>query len=297
MTRAARRNEACFQSSLAIRTPLLGRQEELELARRFHVSQDRRAGERLARAHLGHVVALAIKHRRYGVQLSELIAEGNCGLVDALRKFDPERGVRFASYAKHWIRAYILAYVIRSRVSVGGGSGLIRSQLFFKLRRERARMRTLLGEDAGTDEALAKRLNLSVERLRELLQRLDCRDVPLDGPADAVHPQRVTDALVSASDPEQEYFQQRRLDGLSVAVRAALTSLDSRERFIVEKRMLAAPDDELTLAQIAADMKVSSERVRQLEERAKQKLKKSVVARGREQLGEWLGQSVSPSAA
>jgi len=285
-----------FQSALASSAPPLDQAQELALARRFRVDGDRRAGEILARAHLRNVVYLATKHRHYGVRVSELIAEGNCGLVDALLKFDPERGVRFGSYAKHWIRAYMFAHVIRSRVSVGGSAGLVRSQLFFKLRRERARMNSLLGEGNDADEALAKRLNLTVVRLRSLLDRLDCREVSLDAPPDHETPPRVPDPLVCCNDPEQAYFQDQRRGVLSAAVRAALTSLDVRERFIVEKRLMAAPADELTLAEIARGLGVSRERARQLEGRAKRKLKSSTAIGRNQQLSDWLVDWL-PSAA
>jgi RNA polymerase sigma-32 factor len=208
--------------------------------------------------------------------VSELIAEGNCGLVDALRKFDPERGVRFGIYAKHWIRAYVLAHIIRSRVSVGGNAGIIRSQLFFKLRRERARMNNLLGESDDADAALAIRLNVSVTRLRDLLQRLDCREISLDAPPDGASP---VDSLISSSDPEQAYFHHQRRSALCAAVSSALRGLDARERFIVEKRLMAHADEEFTLEQIAKNMGISRERARQLEERAKQKLMRSSVIR------------------
>ena len=118
-----------FQLALARTAPLLDADEERALARRFRDHGDRRAAQELSRAHLRTVTSLAVKYRGYGVPVAELIAEGNCGLVDALRKFDPERGVRFASYASHWVRASILSYVLRSWSIVSGASGFMRSQL------------------------------------------------------------------------------------------------------------------------------------------------------------------------
>ena len=297
MPSSALAGDYSFQSRLAGRSPPLTQAEELRLARRFKANADPQAGELLARAHLRNVVYLAMKHRHYGVPVSELIAEGNCGLVDALRKFDPERGARFGSYAKHWIVAYMFTHVIRSRISVGGSSGLIRSQLFFKLRRERARMNSLFGEGHDADEALAKRLNVSVPRLRSLLERLDCREVSLDAPPEREAPARVADSLVSSHDPEQAYFQDQRRGVVHAAVTAALQSLDARERFIVEKRLMAAPSDELTLAEIAKGLGVSCERARQLEGRAKQKLKRSSALRRNEQLSDWLVDWLPASAA
>jgi RNA polymerase sigma-32 factor len=135
----------------------LGRQEEADLARRWQCSRDRNAADRLMRAEAGRVLAMAIKYRRYGVPLTELVAEGNLGIVHALGKFDPERGIRLATYAAYWIRASILEHVVRSWSLVGGGSGALRSRMFFKLRRERARVTNLLGEGEAADREIAPR--------------------------------------------------------------------------------------------------------------------------------------------
>ena len=116
--------------------PELSREEEAELARAFRDSADQRAAARLALANLRHVVSIAVSYRRYGIPLSELIAEGNFGIVHAIRKYDPERGNRFVTYAAYWIRAYILNHVIHSWSLVGVGSGPLRSKMFFRLRRE-----------------------------------------------------------------------------------------------------------------------------------------------------------------
>jgi RNA polymerase sigma-32 factor len=287
MPRNSYGSDRSFQSTLASSTEPLERTAELELTRRFRASSDRQAGNLLAKAHLRYVVVAATKYRHYGVPVAELIAEGNCGMVDALRKFDPEQGVRFATYAQHWIRAYILAYVIRTRSSLGGTSGLVRGQLFFKLRRERARMNSLLGEGRSDDEELAKRLNVSVPRLHDLIARLDCREISIDAPPDHEGGVPFADALVSSSDPEQTFSADQRKRVFAAAVEGALRSLDARERFIALNRTMAAPDDELTLAQLSESMGLSRERVRQLENRAKDKLRKSPAIRGNRELAEW----------
>src|SRR6187402_2734452 len=139
-------DDVAFYMAEAKRAPRLEREQEMALALRWKHQGDRAAGDTLARANLRHVVAVAMKYRRYGVPVSELIAEGNFGVVHALGKFDPERGIRFVTYAAHWVRAYILDHVIKSWSMVGGGSGPLRSKMFFKLRRERAMVSNLLGE-------------------------------------------------------------------------------------------------------------------------------------------------------
>ena len=118
--------------------PELSREEEAALARAFRLEGNQDAAARLALANLRHVVSIAVSYRRYGIPLAELIAEGNFGIVHAIRKYDPERGNRFVTYAAYWIRAYILNHVIHSWSLVGVGSGPLRSKMFFRLRRERA---------------------------------------------------------------------------------------------------------------------------------------------------------------
>src|ERR1041384_2121230 len=105
--------DPCFQFALAKSVPALDAEQERVLARRWRQDGDRVAADKLTRANLRAVTSLATKYRHYGIPIAELVAEGNCGLVHALRKFDPERGVRFATYAAHWVRAYILAYLLR----------------------------------------------------------------------------------------------------------------------------------------------------------------------------------------
>jgi RNA polymerase sigma-32 factor len=279
--------ELSYVASFAKRSPALGREQELELARRVRDLGDQRAADTLVRAQLRGVMIMATKHRHYGVPVSELLAEGNCGLVTALQRFDPERGVRFATYAKHWIRAYILACAIRSSSLLGGTSGLLRSQMFFKLRRERARITSLFGEGDIAERELAERMNVSVERLRRMLGRLDSRSISLDAPAQVDSAERSVEQLAAAGDPEQFYFHHQRRHVANTAVAAALTDLDPRERFIAEQRLMAAPTEELSLAEIGKRMGISRERARQLEERTLLKLRRSRAIRRNSFLNEW----------
>jgi len=156
----------------------ISREDELALIQRWRERQDESARDALVRSLLRHVVAIARKHQRYGIPLAELIAEGNFGIVRALEKFDPERGTLLITYAGYWIRASILQYVLRSWSIVG--SGVPRSKLFFKLRRERVKLTNLLGEGQDLDALLAERLGITQEKLLTLLQRVDQRDFSLD---------------------------------------------------------------------------------------------------------------------
>src|SRR6187431_3527935 len=160
--------------------PELTREDEHELTVRWLTQKDEVAREELVRAHLRYVVSIAFKYHRYGLPLAELVAEGNFGLVHALQKFDTSRGTRFVTYASYWIRAYILNHVIRSWSMVGGGSGALRSKMFFKLRRERVRITNLVGEGDQADELLAKALDVPKAKVTSMVRRLEARDVSLD---------------------------------------------------------------------------------------------------------------------
>jgi RNA polymerase sigma-32 factor len=254
--------------------PQLSREEELELTREWQRSQSDRAADRIVRAHLRYVVSIALKYRRYGLPVSELIAEGNFGVVHALRKFEPDRGNRFVTYAAYWIRAYVLNYIIRSWSLVGVGSGALRSKMFFKLRRERVRILNLVGDSEKADQLLAEKFDLTQEQVASMVRRLESRDVSLDSKVYDDSATTLVDTLVAPdSDQESELATTRRRGYLSDSVKAALVGLDTRERYIVERRLMADDADELSLAEIGRRLGVSRERARQLEARAKKKLK------------------------
>lgn len=255
-------------------TPQLSREDELALAEAWTQKGDRRAADQLVRAHLRYVVAIALKYRRYGLPIAELIAEGNFGVAHALRKFEPGRGNRFVTYAAYWIRAYVLNYIIRSWSLVGVGSGALRSKMFFKLRRERVRILNLVGDGEEADQLLADKFGLPVAQVNSMVRRLEARDVSLDSKVYDDSATTLMDTLVCEDeDQESGVLRSESQDRLSGAVRDAVTSLDARERFIAEHRLMADGDDELSLAEIGRRLGVSRERARQLEARAKRKLK------------------------
>jgi RNA polymerase sigma-32 factor len=253
--------------------PQQTREEELELVKQCHQGSEV-ARDRLVRAHLRHVVAIALKYRRYGLPVADLVAEGNFGVVHALSKFEPDRGTRFVTYAAYWIRAYILNYIIRSWSLVGVGSGALRSKTFFKLRRERVRITNLVGEGPEADELLAKTMNLPVEKVTAMVRRLESRDLSLDAQVWDDSATTVLDTLVSAgNDQEQQLGDSEQRVSMQAVVRDSLKHLDKRERYIVEKRLMADREEELSLAEIGRRLGVSRERARQLEARARRKLK------------------------
>jgi RNA polymerase sigma-32 factor len=251
-------------------TEVLSREDEHDLAVRYR-NGDRAAGTKLVESNLRFVLSMARQYKRYGLPMPELVAEGNVGLATALEKFDPYKGTRFVTYAAYWIRAYVLNYVIRSWSLVGAGSGPLRSKLFFQLRRERARISNVVHNKDEALAALAEKLNMTVEKLEPLLQRLDARDVSLDVPVYADGEGTRGDSLGDNAPPaDEQYAQAERQNVYDIRVRAAVARLDPRERFIVEQRIMS--DEELSLAELGRKLGVSRERARQLEARARKKL-------------------------
>jgi RNA polymerase sigma-32 factor len=254
--------------------PRLSREEEhgLALAAR---KEDQDAIRRLVEANLRFVVAVALQYRRYGIPIWELIEEGSLGLMLAVRRYDPERGTRFVTYAGYWIRAYVLDLVVKSTSMVGAGSGALRSKLFFRLRRERAQVAARVEEPDARIDVLAERFNVTPERMRALLTQLDARDVSLDMPSHADSSVTLLDGLRDESaSQEAHYLSRERSQQLDGALGQALDALDQRERFIVEQRIMS--DDELSLAELGRQLGISRERARQLEARAKRKLRQKL---------------------
>jgi RNA polymerase sigma-32 factor len=253
--------------------PALERDEELRAAEAFRGTGDRAAAQRVITANLRHVVPIALRHRHYGLPIGELIAEGNLALLRALPSFEPERGLRFATYANYWIRADILALMLRQRSMVGGGRGHLRPKFFFRLRREHARLSAKLGDEALVKSALAVGWKLSVEELTEILDRLEYPDASLDAPPAHGQLRAGFERLADPHDPEQTLAREIEQRRLSTAVKAATAELDARERFILEHRLMAEPDSEYSLVRIGQLFGVSRERARQLESRVKDKLR------------------------
>jgi RNA polymerase sigma-32 factor len=258
--------------------PQLSREDELTLTTRWLEQQDEAAREELVRANLRYVLAIAFKYHRYGLPMGELVAEGNFGLVHALQKFDTSRGTRFVTYAAYWIRAYILNHIIRSWSMVGGGSGALRSKMFFKLRRERVRIANLVGDGEQADELLAQALDVPKAKIASMVRSLDARDVSLDAAAFGDSGTTLGDTLTANEVNQEDGLVDSEVGNYArEAIAAALTGLDNRERYIVENRLMADNEDEMSLADIGRTLGVSRERARQLEARAKKKLKTRIT--------------------
>jgi RNA polymerase sigma-32 factor len=266
--------------------PVLTKEAELDLAARYQQTRDPRLAERLVTANLRNVVPLALRYRRYGLPIADLIAEGNAALMTALERFEPERGLRFATYANYWVRAEMLGHVLRSRSMVDGGRGRLRAKYFFRLRKEHARLLGLVGDHAQVHAMLAERFGISVDEVQSVLQRVERTDGSLDVRVGDRQDLTLVDTLTGDMGTHDESVDRtRRSELLRAAVREATADLSERERVLVEQRLMADPEDERTLVDIGASFGVSRERARQLESNVKEKLRRR-LAKVVDQLGD-----------
>jgi RNA polymerase sigma-32 factor len=278
MARVVTLVEDSFRAYLAQiqRFPALDRAAEMQLAVRWRERGDVAAAHDLVCANLRYVVKIAHGYRGYGLRVADLVEEGNVGLLEAVKRFEPERGHRFMTYAAYWVRAYILAHVLKQWSMVGIGTGPLQSKLFFRLARERARISSALGEVGNLEARLAEKFGTSEERVRDMTSRLEGKDQSLDAAAFRDGPGTVLDQL-----PDDESGAEDRVAGAEIdrlvrdRVRGVMKALSPRERYIIESRLLPpATDEAQTLAEIGRHLGLSRERVRQLEERVKGKLER-----------------------
>jgi RNA polymerase sigma-32 factor len=251
---------------------------EQKLARRWLKKGDTAAFDALFQANMPLVRQVAARFKRLGLPLEDLHQEGALGLMEAIRRFDPDRGLRLSTYAPYWIRAYLYEFTVRNRSLVRSGYG--KHGQLFRLGAERRRLEAQLGEDhAGIDQMLAERMHLSEDRVRSLGRRLALRDASLDvrEHEDAPPPTVLVDA---SGGPEASAAAAERDALVKVALAAAWDRLDARERLILRERLMG--DDEPSLAELGRRLGVSRERARQLEARVKSKLRASLepIAQG-----------------
>jgi RNA polymerase sigma-32 factor len=251
----------------------LRREEERALGRRFRRG-DKAAGQALVAANLRFVVKIAGEYRSSGLSISDLVQEGNLGLMRAVSKFDPERGLRLISYAVWWIRAYIRAYVLRSWSLVRIGTTQAQRRLFFALGREYRYLREAGSErDPSDARPLAEHLSVKPSEVIEMRTRVSARDVSLDAPVARDSDVTLLHRLNRADErsPERQLVESEEARLLSRRVRVALSRLVPRERLIVERRLLS--EGRASLQRLAEELGVSAERVRQLEMRANLKIR------------------------
>jgi len=259
------------------RFPMLQAEEESALARRWCEDGDADAAHELVTSHLRLVVKMAVGYRGYGLPVSELISEGNIGLMQAAKRFDPEQGFRFATYAMWWIKAAIHEYVLRSWSLVKMGTTANQKKLFFNLRKAKSRIAALEEGDMHPDQVklIAQRLGVTEQDVVEMNRRLG-GDVSLNAQLrDDGDSGEWQDWLVEeGSDQEAQLADSEQSENRRKALGEALSVLDKRERRIFEARRLA--EDPMTLHDLAAEFGISRERVRQIEARAFQKIQRAV---------------------
>jgi RNA polymerase sigma-32 factor len=256
------------------RHPILDPQEEHELAVRWKEEGDRQAGMRLVTANLRLVVMIARQYQKSFRNLLDLVQEGNIGLLEAVKNYDPYRGVRFPSYAVWWIRAYVIRYVMNNWRMVKLGTTQAQRKLFFNLQKEKARLER---EGFRPDpELIANRLSVKKSEVIEMEQRLSGRDVSVDAPVGEDGDASMLD-FVSRDpvDAEARFGDAQVREMVASKMHEFGKTLEDKERTIFEERMIA--EEPLTLQEIGEKYGVSRERVRQIEERIKKRLRAYLV--------------------
>jgi RNA polymerase sigma-32 factor len=262
------------------RFAMLEREREFELARRWREFGDREAADELVTSHLRLAAKIAMGYRGYGLPISEMISEGNVGLMQALNRFEPEKGFRFATYAMWWIRACIQDYILRSWSLVKIGTTANQKKLFFKLRSAKSKIAALESGDLRPDQValIAQDLGVTDQDVVDMNRRLGgdkSINAPIRNDGETGEWQ---DSLVDQSpSPEAIVVEQDETERQRSALSAAIDVLDGRERSIFEARLLA--DEPPTLEELAAKFRVSRERIRQIEARAFEKVRKAAKSR------------------
>jgi RNA polymerase sigma-32 factor len=262
------------------RFPMLQPQEEYMLAKRYQEHEDTKAAHKLVTSHLRLVAKIAMGYRGYGLPIGEVISEGNVGLMQAVKKFEPERGFRLATYAMWWIKASIQEYILRSWSLVKMGTTANQKRLFFNLRKVKGKIQALDEGDLKPEQIteIATRLNVSEEEVVSMNRRLS-GDASLNAPIRATEGEsgEWQDWLVDDHESQEEMLiEQDELENRRAMLADAMSVLNERERRIFEARRLA--DEPMTLEELSAEFDISRERVRQIEVRAFEKVQDAVKA-------------------
>jgi RNA polymerase sigma-32 factor len=263
------------------RVPLLTADEEVQLARQFRESDDLDAAGRLVMSHLRLVVAVARNYLGYGLPHADLIQEGNIGLMKAVKRFDPERGVRLVSFALHWIKAEIHEFILRNWRLVKVATTKAQRKLFFNLRSMKQGLGTMSPDQVA---GIARELNVKPEEVAEMETRLSGGDIALEGRIEDGEEEFAPIAYLADEDSEPtEVLQRRQYDVLQTeGVRQAIDQLDPRSRRIIEARRLNEDADgrvgTATLHALADEFGVSAERIRQIEAKALQKMRVTLAS-------------------
>ncbi|MBR7621656.1 RNA polymerase sigma factor RpoH [Phenylobacterium sp. 20VBR1] len=258
--------------------PMLAKDEEFMLAKRWKEHEDPEAAHRMVTSHLRLVAKIAMGYRGYGLPIGEVISEGNVGLMQAVKKFEPDKGFRLATYAMWWIRASIQEYILRSWSLVKMGTTAAQKKLFFNLRKAKSQISAFQDGDLHPDQVaiIATKLGVLNEEVISMNRRLSGPDASLNAPLRVDGDSEWQDWLedeTSVSQETQVAENQERTQRMGL-LEEAMTELSDRERHILTERRLK--DDPSTLEELASEYGVSRERVRQIEVRAFEKLQKSM---------------------
>ncbi len=264
----------------AMRAPLLAADRERELARRWREHNDQRALHELITAYLRLVIAMAARFRHYGLPMSDLVQEGSVGLMQAAARFEPEREVRFSTYAAWWIRSAMQDFVLRNWSIVRTGTTSAQKSLFFNLRRLRAKIGDIseIGITVDARARVAHALNVSETDVEAMAARMSAPDRSLNAPLTDEGEGEWQDLLADESaDPEHETMNAHDSAARAALVEEALRDLSDRERLIIRQRKLE--EESVTLEALGERLGISKERVRQIEGNALEKLRRALIAR------------------
>jgi RNA polymerase sigma-32 factor len=260
--------------------PMLERDEEFMLAKAWAEHKDSDAAEKLVTSHLRLVAKIAMGYRGYGLPIGEVISEGNVGLMQAVKKFDPDKGFRLATYAMWWIRASIQEYILRSWSLVKMGTTAAQKKLFFNLRRLKGEMEAIEEGDLRPEhvEKIATKLGVTEDEVISMNRRMTGPDASLNAPLRAESESEWQDWLVdeNATDQEENLAENDEFDLRMELLQEAMGDLNEREKHILTERRLS--DEPKTLEELSEQYGVSRERVRQIEVRAFEKLQKAMRA-------------------
>jgi RNA polymerase sigma-32 factor len=265
--------------------PMLQPDEEFTLAKRWREDGDREAAHRLVTSHLRLVAKIAMGYRGYGLPINEVISEGNVGLMQAVKRFEPDKGFRLATYAMWWIKASIQEFILRSWSLVKMGTTANQKKLFFNLRKVKGQIQALEEGDLRPDQVaeIAHRLGVPEEDVISMNRRLS-GDTSLNAPLRADSEGEWQDWLVDDSDSQETRLaESEEMDMRMGLLKAAMAKLTDRERRIFEARRLA--EEPMTLEELSAEFGVSRERIRQIEVRAFEKVQKAVRLAAQAKLG------------
>ena len=254
------------------RIPVLSQDEEQSLSRRYNEDEDLASAKKLVMSHLRFVVHVARGYSGYGLQLADLIQEGNIGLMKAVKRFDPDQGVRLVSFAVHWIRAEMHEFILRNWRIVKVATTKAQRKLFFNLRKSKKRLGWMNAAEVST---VAKDLGVPEATVREMESRLSGRDVGFEAPVDAdddAKPAPAAFLIDDGADPYDNVADADQVDNRMETLSNALQKLDDRSRDIIQRRWLSE-DNKATLQDLADEYGVSAERIRQVEANAMKKMR------------------------